>query len=58
MKDSEGGEKEGKYYRLFQEIGFLLIFRKLSLCRKKMKKEKWFLFFSNEKKAFLELLLF
>ena len=34
MKDSEGGEKEGKYYRLFQDIGFLLIFRKLSLCRK------------------------
>ena len=30
MKDSEGGEKEGKYYRLFQDIGFLLIFRKLS----------------------------
>lgn len=58
MKDSEGGEKEGKYYRLFQDIGFLLIFRKLSLCRKEMKKEKWFLFFSNEKKAFLELLLF
>ena len=26
--------------------------------RKEMKKEKWFLFFSNEKKAFLELLLF
>ena len=33
MKDSEGGEKEGKYYRLFQDIGFLLIFRKLSQAK-------------------------
>ena len=34
MKDSEGGEKEGKYYRLFQDIGFLLILESF-LCAEK-----------------------
>ena len=40
-------------------MAFLTDFRKLFFCNtsRDEKKEKWFLFFSNEKKAFLELLL-
>ena len=40
MKDSEGGEKEGKYYRLFQDIGFLLILESFLCAVQKRDEER------------------